>query len=85
MTKVGERLIKSAKEAVEIAQSKRPLMYDPPSGWHYDFPCPYLPKPGETLAQTLLRDGYPQEELDRITWDGSIHGVRFFGGGDVSS
>ena len=35
------------------------LLYDPPSGWMYGFPKPYEPLPGETLADTLLRDGYP--------------------------
>ena len=38
--------------------------YDPPSGWVYGFPKPYKPLPGETLEETLLRDGYPQEEID---------------------
>jgi hypothetical protein len=40
------------------------LLYDPPSGWKYGFPKPYLPTEGETLEQTLLRDGYPQREID---------------------
>ena len=55
------------------------LLYDPPSGWRYGFPRPYLPLPGETLEQTLLRDGYPQHEIDN-------HGakyVRFIGGGAI--
>jgi hypothetical protein len=39
-------------------------IYDPPSGWRYGFPRPYLPLPGETLEQTLLRDHYPQREID---------------------
>jgi hypothetical protein len=38
-------------------------MYDPPEGWRHGFPRPYKPKPGETLAQTLLRDGYPKRLL----------------------
>lgn len=40
------------------------LLYDPPSGWRYGFPKPYKPLPGERLADTLLRDGYPQREID---------------------
>lgn len=52
------------------------LLYDPPSGWKYGFPKPYLPNPGETLEQTLLRDGYPQTELDR---NGGAKYVRFIG------
>jgi hypothetical protein len=51
------------------------LIYDPPSGWRYGFPRPYRPLPGETLAQTLLRDGYPQKEIDQ---GGDKH-VRFLG------
>lgn len=51
------------------------VLYDPPSGWMYGFPKVYRPQPGETLAQTLLRDGYPQEEIDN---GGSEH-CRFIG------
>lgn len=35
------------------------LTYDPPSGWRYGFPRLYKPLAGETLAETLIRDGYP--------------------------
>lgn len=41
------------------------LMYDPPNGWLYGFPKPYKPQGNETIDETLLRDGYPQAELDR--------------------
>lgn len=51
------------------------MMYDPPSGWRYGFPRPYLPLPNETLEETLLRDGYPQEE---INWGGAKY-CRFLG------
>jgi hypothetical protein len=37
------------------------LLYDPPSGWKYGFPKPYKPLEGETLTETLIRDGYPPE------------------------
>jgi hypothetical protein len=40
-------------------------VYDPPSGWQYGFPKNYSPEPGETIEQTLLRDGYPQELIDQ--------------------
>jgi len=39
--------------------------YDPPSGWRYGFPKVYAPLEGETLEQTLLRDGYPLWEIDK--------------------
>lgn len=56
------------------------MLYDPPSGWKYGFPRPYLPKENETLSETLLRDGYPESELKSITKeDGSLYGVRFIG------
>lgn len=61
------------------------LMYDPPLGWMYGFPKPYEPQlvletRKETLRETLIRDGYPEFELARITReDGSLIGVRFFG------
>ena len=45
--------------------SETTTVYDPPGGWRYGFPRPYTPLEGETLAETLLRDGYPQSELDR--------------------
>ena len=51
------------------------FIYDPPSGWKYGFPKAYKPKEGETLEQTLFRDGYPQREIDN---GGSKH-VRFLG------
>jgi hypothetical protein len=40
------------------------LIYDPPSGWMYGFPKPYQPLPGESLRDTLKRDGYPEKDLD---------------------
>lgn len=56
------------------------MLYDPPSGWKYGFPKPYLPRHGETLRDTLLRDGYPLHELKSITKeDGTLYGVRFIG------
>lgn len=51
------------------------LIYDPPSGWMYGFPKLYKPLEGESLEETLLRDGYPQKEIDN---GGSNH-VRFLG------
>ena len=51
------------------------LIYDPPSGWRYGFPRAYKPLKGETLEQTLLRDGYPQREID----NGMAKHVRFLG------
>jgi hypothetical protein len=39
-------------------------MYDPPSGWKYGFPKKYKPLENESLEETLLRDGYPQKEID---------------------
>ena len=51
----------------------RDLLYDPPSGWKYGFPKPYKPLSEETLTQTLLRDGYPQYEID----NGGDRHVRF--------
>src|ERR1700677_3756798 len=44
-------------------------IYDPPSGWRYGFPREYEPLRGESLVQTLLRDGYPQKEIDSFKGD----------------
>lgn len=51
------------------------MRYDPPSGWKYGFPKLYSPKEGESLEETLLRDGYPQSEID----NGGSKYVRFIG------
>lgn len=59
-----------------------PLMYDPPSGWLYGFPKPYKPLKGESLEDTLRRDGYPEKELESITKDGKVRWVQFFGSDD---
>lgn len=40
------------------------ILYDPPAGWLYDFPREYKPLPGENLADTLVRDGYPRHGAD---------------------
>jgi hypothetical protein len=40
------------------------IYYDPASGWKYGFPKEYKPLPNESLTDTLLRDGYPQREID---------------------
>ncbi len=37
-------------------------IYDPPGGWRHGFPKEYLPQAGETLEDTLIRDGYPEKE-----------------------
>ena len=34
--------------------------YDPPEGWKYGFPKEYKPLPGESIEDTLRRDGYPE-------------------------
>jgi len=41
-------------------------MYDPPLGWKYGFPKEYKPHPADTIEETLVRDGYPQEMIDKI-------------------
>ena len=39
------------------------ILYDPPEGWKYGFPREYLPLEGESLEDTLRRDGYPEEMM----------------------
>lgn len=41
------------------------MMYDPPGGWRYGFPKVYRPVDGETLEDTLERDGYPLPFADQ--------------------
>lgn len=59
--------------------SKIITIYDPPSGWRYGFPREYKPLSGETIEQTLLRDGYPQKEIDA----GGAEYVRFWERDDI--
>lgn len=40
------------------------VIYDPPTGWAYGFPRPYEPLPGESLKDTLIRDGYPEKDAE---------------------
>ena len=49
-------------------------MYDPPGGWRHGFPKEYKPLPGESLEETLIRDGYPESEL----FEGKAKYVRFW-------
>ena len=44
----------------------KPVMVDPPSGHRYGFPKLYDPKKEEgTMFDWLVREGYPQSEIDR--------------------
>lgn len=40
------------------------VLYDPPSGWRYGFPKAYNPLEGESVKDTLIRDGYPASEAE---------------------
>jgi len=51
------------------------MLYDPPEGWRYGFPRTYSPLEGESLEETLLRDGYPKKLID----EGMGRYVRFIG------
>lgn len=64
----------SLRRELQDAASEYITMYDPPSGWRYGFPRQYLPLSGETLVHTLLRDGYPQHEIN----NGGAEHVRFW-------
>ena len=44
----------------------RVQMIDPPAGWRYGFPKPYVPENDlEHLDDWLLANGYPQREVDQ--------------------
>jgi hypothetical protein len=53
-----------AIEYLEKWKVKKISFYDPSGGWKYGFPREYKPLPNESLEETLLRDGYPQREID---------------------
>ncbi len=65
---------KGPYQPLEGPSPKKITMYDPPAGWRYGFPKQYLPKPGESLADTLRRDGYPEKEIK----NGGDRHVRFW-------
>lgn len=39
---------------------------DPPSGWKYGFPKIYDPDCGLNVMEWLVKEGYPQKEIDYI-------------------
>ena len=41
------------------------IMIDPPSGWMYGFPKLYDKDKDGTMWEWLVREGYPQSEIDR--------------------
>lgn len=49
--------------------------YDAPSGWRYGFPKEYKPLPGESIEETLRRDGYPEKLIEQ----GMARYCRFWG------
>lgn len=60
--------VKSVNQMVKMEktdQIRKISVYDPPEGWKYGFPLPYLPRDGETLSDTLLRDGYPRKLIEK--------------------
>lgn len=40
------------------------MLIDPPSGWRYGFPKPYVNPDNKPLEDWLLENGYPQFEID---------------------
>lgn len=41
------------------------MLYDPPEGWMHGFPKEYRPLPGESVEETLIRDGYPKSLIEK--------------------
>lgn len=39
-------------------------LIDPPGGWRFGFPKPYMPRLGENMRDWLVREGYPESEVD---------------------
>lgn len=55
----------------------RNLIVDPPSGWMYGFPKPFvLAEVTTTMNDWLLANGYPQSEIDQ--WEGREVPCRFW-------
>ena len=43
---------------------QKKMIIDPPGGWRYGFPKQYDPKPGETMLEWLVREGFPKQEVE---------------------
>ena len=51
------------------SDKKRVTMIDPPSGWRYGFPMPFVDSNGNRptdIKKWLLDNGYPQAEIDSL-------------------
>jgi hypothetical protein len=42
------------------------VFIDPPSGWQYGFPKVWDPEMDEDVMLWMVKEGYPQEEIDRL-------------------
>ena len=42
------------------------IFIDPPSGWQYGFPKIYDTAKDGDINQWMVKEGYPQEEIDRL-------------------
>jgi hypothetical protein len=49
-------------DEARLTISRGQTYYDPPGGDRHGFPKAYNPIPGETLEDTLIRDGYPERD-----------------------
>lgn len=58
--KTDEQKIKEVEDKLDGITN----YYDPPSGWKYGFPKVYRPLKGETIEDTLRRDGYPESLMN---------------------
>jgi hypothetical protein len=54
---------KKVKQVIDKLDGKV-VLYDPPEGWRYGFPKPYRPLDGESVEDTLRRDGYPEKMMN---------------------
>lgn len=43
--------------------SDKKYYVDPPSGWRYGFPKPYDFQKDGTMAEFLLKNGYPEKDI----------------------
>lgn len=47
-------------------KTKNLIYVDPPSGWKYGFPMVWDKKSEPDMKAWLIKNGYPQKEIDRL-------------------
>lgn len=77
-------LLNSSLSGLNLIGTKMKVYIDPPSGWRYGFPKLFDPDVEKDVMEWIVREGYPQEEIDRLgksfyfrSWEANDHPTDF--------